>query len=58
MHNFDYVDYTRHYSKDLLKSEFSKRHDRIKDCTVDWDEDEMKLIMKSREEMEKTGGYA
>jgi hypothetical protein len=58
MHNFDYVDYAKHYSPISLAKEFKKRHERIKNCTKDWNPAELKMILKTTEEMEKTGGYS
>lgn len=55
MHNFDGIDYVRNIS--ALRNEYQKRHDRIKHCTHDWDQREMRILMKSKVEMEKSRGW-
>ena len=55
MHTFDGVNYARNIS--AMKQQYQMRHERIKNCTHDWDKNEMGILMKSREEMEKSHGW-
>ena len=51
MHSFEYIDYTKHNLKSDLQTEYQLRYQRIKNCTHNWNEDELKVIMKNVTEM-------
>ena len=55
MHHFDGIDYTRNITE--LRNQYQIRHERIKNCTHEWNKQEMKVLMKSRAEMEKSKGW-
>ena len=57
MHNFEYVDYALVNSPDSLKNEYHRRHARLQNCSHDWNENEMKIIMKPLENM-TDGGWS
>ena len=55
MHTFDGIDFALNIT--AMKHQYQIRHERIKNCTHDWDKNEMRVLMKSRAEMEKTHGW-
>jgi hypothetical protein len=59
MHIFEYMDYTQPHlnSAEDLKLQFQLRQQRLQNLTHDWDEGELKVIMKPIEEMFASGGY-
>ena len=58
MHNFEYINYAKVNSVSDMKSEYNKRNERLRNCSHIWDKEEMKIIMKPREAMVKSGGWA
>jgi len=51
MHSFEWIDYTKHTSKEALVREHQLRHHRLRNCTHDWDLEELKVIMKPADQM-------
>ena len=53
MHKFEYFDMTlaQYNSRESLQNEYRKRYKRIKNCTHEWDKDEIYRIMKPLHEM-------
>lgn len=55
MHNFDYIDYSLVNSAESLKNEFNKRQARLQNCTHEWDQNEINMVMKPLASMSVTG---
>jgi len=59
MHNFDYIDYVAVTPAEALIAEFTKRRERIANCTPEFNvnDNDLKMILKSVENMSQSGGW-
>ena len=54
MHRFECRDFSKVNSQESLIDEYQKRYERIKNCSHDWDVNELKVIMEPADDVTLT----